>query len=263
MRKRWKWRINNKIKISAMVLLAFCFVFAGCGFLDSGISLGSRTHKAEEALKEKYGCEVEVLSSWTSGGSLCVTCIPKYDKTMVFEAQLAGDCSEIWSDTYMDSVIAYQVNRQLEEDLQEFFPGCVVSSGYAASMEGNYLSFAHASDATLEMFVERYPQANYYTVIHVDRDKLKDNNIEKEYQYFSETLRDKVKAGTFPVVTIGITYVDSEKMQQCKQYFKTNYEKRGEYDDIVSGCYEFGFGYVSGEINKTYEEYEELRMGGK
>ncbi|MCM1326210.1 MAG: hypothetical protein NC094_02735 [Bacteroidales bacterium] len=259
MRKQWKRRINNKIKASAAVLFVLCFAFAGCGF----ISPSSRIHKAEEALKEKYGCEVKVLSSWTSGGTLYVTCAPENDRTMVFEAQLADDCSRIYSDIYLESIISYQISQQLEEDLQELFPECYIHTtrGYL-SRQSNYLSFEQASDATPEMFAERYPRDSYCANIHVIQDDLQDDNIETEYQYFSEILQDKVKAGMFPDVSIHITYVDSGKMQQCKQYFKTNYEERGEYKDIVSGCYDFRLAYVSGKITDTYEEYEELRRGG-
>ena len=247
----------GKQMLAAAVLLGACLLLAGCA---------TREEVAKKLLEERYGEEFVVHKTWSSGDSYA-TCSPKNNRNVVFEVRFSKDNGKIWSDRYVESVVSLQISQKLRKELQKYFLGCYVHVTKGNKNNSNYLSFDDILSVTPEMYVERYPQDSYVASVYVERDKLQYDTIEEEYQYFSETLQEKMEEGLLPNITIHFYYVNAGQQNQIRQYFRTYDWEYGEYNDIIRGTYDWGFAYTdygrpNGQINKTYEEYEELRRGG-
>lgn len=251
-----KKNIRMTKKMLVTVLLGACLLLGGCT---------TRETAAQKLLEQRYGEEFVVHRTWSSGSSYAV-CSPKNNRDVVFEISFSGDSSKIWDDRYLDAMVSLQISRKLERELQEYFPGCYVHSHGNYGDDNRYLSFSDIQSVTPEMYTERYPDERFAVNVYVEPENLQQDTIEEEYLYFSETLQEEMEDGLLPRLTIHVYYVDAGQKSRLKQYFRTSDWEvaHTEYKDIIGAkSYDFGFGYVSGEINKTYEEYKELRMGGK
>lgn len=244
---------------AASALLCISLLLTGCT---------TREEVAEKILEERYGEEFVVHKTWSSGDSYA-TCSPKNNRDVVFEVSFSKDDGKIWNDRYVNAVVSLQISRKLEEELQEYFPGCYAHSNGDYGDSNRYLSFSDIQSVTPEMYAERYPEESFAVRVYVEKEKLRQDTIEEEYQYFSETLQEEMEDGLLPELTILFYYVDAGQLSQIRQYFLTHdwANGNGEYNDIIRGAYDWGLSYVdygrpTGKINKTYEEYEELRRGG-
>lgn len=249
----------RKQMLAAAVLLGACLLLAGCA---------TREEVAKKILKERYGEEFVVHKTWSSGGSYA-TCSPKNNRDVVFEVSFSKDDGKIRNDRYVNAVVSLRISKKLEEELQEYFPGCYVHSNGNYGDRDRYLSFSDIQSVTPKMYTERYPEESFTVSVYVEKEKLRQDTIGEEYQYFSETLLEEMEEGLLPDITAHFYYVDAEQQSQIRQYFLTHdWENgNGEYNDIIRGAYDWGFAYSdygrpNGKINKTYEEYEELRRGG-
>ncbi len=247
--------------VAAALLLAAGLLLTGCSsdlknFFRSDDSM---KRMAKEDLKERYGEEFVVHKVWgRSMDSYAATCSPKEDGRVVFEIGAFKDGTGIYSENYGKSAVAAKISQKLEEELQEYFPGCYVYT--SADMQIGYLNADNVRDITLEEYAERCPREKFSVHVYVDKGALKDDSIEAEYRYFSETLLGEIKAGKIPYISpVYIHYVDAKQLQICKEYFK---ESCDAYSDTVEGGYEFSLSNRYEKINRTYEEYEELRRGG-
>lgn len=251
-------RMGKQI-LAAAALLCACLLLAGCT---------TREEVVEKLLEKRYGEEFVVHKTWSSGDSYA-TCSPKNNRDVVFEVRFSKDDGKIWNDRYVNAVVSFQISRKLEEELQEYFPGCYVHSNGDYRDHDRYLSFSNIQSVTPEMYTERYPEESFTVRVYVEREKLQQDMIEKEYRYFSEILQEEMEEGMIPELTILFYYVDARQQSQIRQYFLTHdwANGDGEYDDIIEGNFDWGLCYVDygcpvGKIDVTYEEYEELRRGG-
>lgn len=247
--------------VAVVLLLAANVLLTGCSsdlknFFRSDASM---KRMAKEDLKERYGEEFVVHKVWgLSMGSYAANCSPKADSRVVFEIGAYKDGTGIYSENYGKSAVAAKISQKLEEELQEYFPGCYVYT--SADMQIGYLNADNVRDITLEEYAERCPREEFSVHVYVDKGALKEDSIEAEYQYFSETLLGEIKAGEIPYVSlVYIHYVDARQLQICKDYFK---ESCDPWDDVVEEGYKLWVASCYEKINQTYEEYEELRRGG-
>lgn len=249
----------RKQMLAAAVLLGACLLLAGCA---------TREEVAKKILKERYGEEFVVHKTWSSGGSYA-TCSPKNNRDVVFEVSFSKDDGKIRNDRYVNAVVSLRISKKLEEELQEYFPGCYVHSNGNYGDHDRYLSFSDIQSVTPEMYTERYPEERFTVSVYVEKEKLRQDTIGEEYQYFSEILQEEMEEGMIPELTILFYYVDARQQSQIRQYFLTHDWANGdaEYKDIIEGNFDWGICYVDygcpiGKIDITYEEYEKLRMGG-
>ncbi|MCM1185897.1 MAG: hypothetical protein NC251_05040 [Lachnoclostridium sp.] len=246
-------------KMLAAVLLGACFLLGGCT---------SREEAAKKLLEERYGEEFVVHQTWSSGDSYAV-CSPKNNRNVVFELRFSEDVGKIWNDRYVSNVVSLQISEKLQKELGKYFPDCYVHVQGDYNVGDSYLGFSDIQSVTPEMYIERYPRADFTVRVYVEKEKLRSDTIEKEYLYFSESLQEEMENGKLPRLTILVYYVDSEQKSRLRNYFKSNdWEGDAAYKDIVgSKSFDWGISYCEhgrpvGKIDVTYEEYEEMRRGG-
>ncbi len=250
----------GKQMLAATALLGACLLLAGCA---------TREEAAKKMLEERYGEEFVVHKTWSSGVSYAI-CSPKNNRDVVFEVSFSKDDGKIRNDRYVNAVVSLRISRKLEEELQEYFPGCYAHSNGDYGDRDRYLSFSDIQSVTPEMYAERYPEESFVVRVYVEKERLRQDTIGEEYQYFSETLQEEMEDGLLPQLTILFYYVDAGQQSQIRQYFLTHDWAKGDVEikDLIEGNYDwvvsyFDHGRPNGKINKTYEEYEELRKGGK
>ncbi|MCM1383468.1 MAG: hypothetical protein NC243_02870 [Lachnoclostridium sp.] len=250
-----------KKAVTIILLLATSILLTGCGsdLKSFFLSDASMKRMAKEDLKERYGEEFVVHEVWSSSWhTYAATCSPKADGRVVFEIGAYKDGTGIYSENYGKSVVAAQISQKLEKELQEYFPKCYVHT--SVDIQIGYLNADNVKDITLEEYAKRYPREKFSVHVYADRELLKTDSIADEYRYFSETLLGEIKTGELPCITpVRIHYVDADQLQNCKEYYKKNCDA---YSDAVEEVYEFWFSNRYEKINKTYEEYEEMRRGG-
>lgn len=95
-----------------------------------------------------------------------------------------------------------------------------------------------------------------YIEIFVDNKKIQNLKVKEEYEYFA----NEMPKGLFPSMGCRIYFVDQKTMTRCREYFETHAQGRGSYYDMLDTFHYVGFGYQDWTINKTYEEYEKMRM---
>lgn len=252
---------------AAVLLLAASILLTGCygptlkDLRDSLYSEVSIKRAAEKRLKERYGEEFVVHNvQSTSWSTYDAACSPKADRRVVFKIGGWKDGTSIYRDNYGKNAISAQISRKLEDELQEYFSGCYVKTDPAVQVQEGYLNADSIRNLSMKEYAERYPREEFRVDVYVPQEFLKDDTIESEYQYFSEILQGEMKAGEIPYIGIvRIYYVDKEQAGNCREYFKQNYDT---FSYETERCYSFSVAYPYEKINRTSEEYEELRRGG-
>ena len=256
-------------------LLVVCLLFSGCGSKDNAGKADDTIVKeiAAKALEEKYGEEfvVHKVSEITKDTFLTV-CSPKNRMDIVFEAEIGRwqkdgeETGSIKDDDCADGAVAAQISRQLEEEMQEIFPGCYVHTILFGSEGGR---FEHV-DCTLEEYMKSYTDTGFDPMewmhiliqVHIREDEPGEDVLKAEYRYFSERMQKEVAKEDFPPATIWIYSTDAETREWCREYFQENYQGWQGYYDKLEGCGKICLKlYCGEEFSKTYEEYAALRKG--
>lgn len=116
-------------------LFMVCLLFSGCGSKDNAGKTDDAIVKdiTTKALEEKYGEEFVVHKMYeTTKDTYRTVCSPKNRSDIVFETKITRwqkdgeERGSIKYDYCGDGAVAAQISRQLEEEVQEVFPGCYV-----------------------------------------------------------------------------------------------------------------------------------------
>jgi len=118
-------------------------------------------------------------------------------------------------------------------------------------------NFTNKKDVTLEKYVDQVENAQCYYIIIINKDELKNISIDEEYKILLETSPNNCLIGD---VAVALYFVNGNVLDQCKEYFKTNSNTDSEFNDIVGGKRDIGFGYINNKININLEEYSKLRQ---
>ena len=255
--------ISVCLLLSVVVLLLFCLTLYGCSknLRNYFYTEESLKRVAAKALKEKYDEEFVIHDAWTRDQtSFYVTCSPKNDMDVVFEANVYKDGSGVYEDEYLQGVVAKQLNEKYQQEFQQLFKGCFVRSTvrYAKT------DLENVSDITIEDYMNQYDIQGAFSFWGLDVFVLLPetswDTIDAEYKLLSEKIQDEINAGRLPEIVLNIYFVDDETMKWCKEYFKVNSYCYTEFYNAVESYPNIGIGYPTQKINMSYEEYKNLRM---
>ena len=242
--------------LSVIVLLLFCLLLSSCSknLKNYFYTEESLKRVAAKALKVKYDEEFEIYDAWVeSPSTFHVICWPHYDVDIIFEAEVYKDGSGVYEDEYVKAIVSKQISELLQLKLQKVFEECYVKvsfSWYRPSID-------YFKGVTVEDYYREHEDASFYLQIFVNEENLiyDEDKVLEEFECLSSLLDDELmrEAGC------RCYFVDENTLNECKEYFQQDSKARGNFDYIIDDKAYFGFGFLEGKINKTFEEYNEIR----
>lgn len=225
---------------------------------------------AAEALEAQFGEKFTVHKvDKENQRTFWAICSPESNSEVVFEAEILGyEVSRVKNYNYDRSAVSWKISQRLEEELQEYFPGCyvhtIIFGDDFGKPEGSlldvtveeYMAKKENSSSTLD-FVKCLVQ------IHVNEETLQQGMVEESYQYFAEELQQDITDKKFPSAIIWVYSMDKTKLEWCRDYFRENYQGGSDYYDMLEWCSRFRMGYPGREFNMSYEEYQKAGEGDR
>lgn len=243
---------KRKIGLLAILLL-LSIVLTGCNewmnyiHTDAGLM-----RRGRRLLREKYDEEFVIYDVWNEGQkSFFAVCSPKNNPEVVFEAKIRKDGSKIWRDEYVQGIVGVEIKKKLLPEIQEISDSCVVRP-MLFYHEGE---FENVQTVTIEEYKETIGEIDCYYVIMINKEQLKTNNYEEEYEIFKNISSTKWEKD----FAIALYFVDAETIGVTKEYFETHCDITGKFEDIEKNIKLIGLGYKDASINITLEEYEAMR----
>ncbi len=233
------------------VLLLLSLLLTGCsGNVKNYVHTeSSLKREAADALEEKYDEEFVIHDVWTMSQTMFyATCSPEDEQDIVFEAKVYKDGRGVYTDEYIQGAVSKQLKEKLQPKFEEVYGECFVKVTF--TFVGK--SSDYYKDVTIEEFYQTYEDAGYYLQVFINKENLKYNEdiVMKEYSgicgLYDETMEN---------CGCNLYFVEKDMFNKCQEESKV----RAKYDDTIDGSIEFGFGYDDGVINKTLEEYDEVR----
>ena len=247
--------------LSVIVLLLFCLQLSSCSknLKNYFYTEESLKRVAAKALKEKYDEEFEIYDAWVeSSGMFKVTCSPKNDTNVVFEANVYKDGGGVYEDEYLKGIVDKQVEEKFQEDLQIFFGECLVNA-YTFCYDSSS-NLKDIGQVTLEDYMNQYEIDFCSVYVFVEPSQTSHDLIESEYGFFADVIQEDINQGRLPTILITMYFVDNEKLDWCKEYFAENSKCRAAFYDVMENDFTITVGFPENKINRTYEEYKTLRM---
>jgi len=196
-------------------------------------------------------------------------CSPKNDKDVVFEIALFKDGTGMYRDEYLQGVVSKQLGERVQAKLQKVFGSdCYVKAHFYGGMPTiedlmeSYEGKVSVKDCLKNITVEEYykldenPYLSLWIVVNKERLDNNEAQTKAEYGCLSELFdNEPMQEGG-----CGCYFVDERMLNECKNYFyKMNKGDTGEFNRIVEGGTEFGFGFDYGNIRESFEDYNEIR----
>ena len=252
----------RKIKVWIIsVSLLLSLLLTGCGgsaknylHTDAGLK-----NEAEKALEEKYGEEFVIHEVWTKNQTIFyATCSPEDNDEIDFRAEIYKDGRGVHVDSYIQGIVANQINNNLSEDFQTIFDNC-----YTRAEIYNYYdtpTYENPEDVTIEDYLSQIDIEFIGYDVYICETKPTEESIQREYDIFNNDIQEKIKEGIIPNVVIDLYFVDEKMLIMSKEYYK-NYEISGsDFEDALEMYPTMYIVYPNNKINLTYEEYKEQRM---
>ena len=257
--------------LSVIVLLLFCLTLYGCSknLRNYFYTEESLKRVAAKALKEKYDEEFEIYYAWTRDRtSFYVTCSPKSDMDVVFEAEVYKDGSGVHRDEYLQGVVSKQLSERIQDKLQGVFGNdCYVKAHFYGGLptidklmetyEGEEVSDDYFKKITVEEYYQLDETPYLALWIFVNKENLdgSEEQIEREFECLSKLFVNE------PMKEAGVLcyFVDENMLNECQEYLKKDSTTRGDFKYMVEDVIKFGFGFDYGDIRESFEEYNEIR----
>ncbi len=253
------------------VLLLLCLLLSGCGSWKNYFHTEeSLKREAAKALREKYDEEFVIHDAWSRSQTIFyVTCSPKNDMEVVFEAEVYKDGRGLRKDEYLQGVVSKQVSEKIQMKLKEvfgdnyyikthFYGDPPTIDEFIENYEGEAPSLDYLKNITVEEYykMDQEPLLAVWIIINKEKLDYSENEAWKEYDVFSKLFETEVMKNA------GFSgyFVDKSTFNECKNYFQKDNKARGRFDAIVENAIEFGFGINEGNINISFEEYNKIRM---
>ncbi|MCM1528271.1 MAG: hypothetical protein NC091_13640 [Bacteroides sp.] len=245
-------------------LLLGCILLCGCDLRNYIYTEDSLKKVAEKSLKKKYGEEFVIHNVWDRDQTrFFADCSPKDNRDAVFLATIYKNGKGVFDDDYPEAVVELEVDELLRDGFDEVFENCYVKS-YVIQFYTRP-EFDSPRSLTLETYLEA-TNTRIGCYVFVENSDISKEDIEREYQYLSETLPNDVKEGGITdgqFRDIRIYFVDKEVVEKCETYFLTHMDIRGEFDSETSKYIRFSDYYENGKLSQSYEEYWETRKQSK
>lgn len=251
------------------VAVLLCNVMTGCGF--------SREKKIEKLLEEKYGEQFVVQKVWKQAdgvtpfsGDYYAYCYPEGDRELLFRIRVDDFDTKDFHDTYPHSLVAEELQEQMQEKLDEYFPECFVYP----YVSGDSVIYLSRKEVTIEGFVERAerPSANYK--IAVNQSHLQSDDYGVECDFLFECLAEMNQESGIDG-TLGVFFLPEDIYRQYYNHFQEELWYADTNPEFVDDYPHIGMGFLikdgsknllvhgkSGSLTSTdlsREEYIKLR----
>lgn len=261
---------KNRFKVMGILLL-FCLLLSGCSgnWKDYFYTEESLKREAQRALEEKYDEEFVIHDVWAvTQSAFEAMCSPKNDMDVVFEIALFKDGTGMYQDEYMQGIVSKQLSERVQAKLQKIFGNdCYVKANFYGGLptiedlielhEGKVSVQECLKNITVEEYykIDEIPRLGLWIIVNKETLSNNEEQIRAEYECLS-TLFDNE-----PMQNAGCSchFLNKDMLDECKSYFQKNDRGAGGFNSIVEEEAEFGFGYNDGTINKSFEDYNEIR----
>jgi hypothetical protein len=245
----------RKVKTTAMSLLVIIALLGMSGCMNFMFG-PSRADIAKKVLKEKYNEDFSIFASGEGFGTLTgntfkVVAAPVGNEDLMFEAKVQKE-GKWMIDEYAEALLEDEIKQITSDKVREltddFFLKVYV--GFADT------DYTDKSKVSLEDFSKRYTNVPIVLTLLLDKTAMANIDAEKEFQVLQELFAEKL-----PIrASLEIYYTDTETIQKSQEYFKKNAETYDDFDQMLAGFKENGFGVNEGQINIPFDQFIEQRQ---
>jgi hypothetical protein len=207
-------------------------------------------------LKEKYNEDFSIYTSGEGYGTLTgntfkVVASPEGNKDLLFEAKVQKE-GKWMIDEYVEAVLEDEIKQTASDKIREltdnFFMKVYV--GFADT------DYTDKSKVSLDDFSKRYTNVPIVLTLLLDKTAMANIDAEKEFQVYQDLFAEKLPINA----ALEIYYTDTETIQKSEEYFKKNAETYNDFDQMLEGFKENGFGVNEGQINIPFDQFLEQRQ---
>lgn len=116
--------------------------------------------------------------------------------------------------------------------------------------------YTDKSKVSLEDFSKGYTNVPIVLTLLLDKTAMTNIEAEKEFQVYQELFAEKLPINA----ALEIYYTDTETLQKSEEYFKKNAETYDDFDQMLEGFKENGFGINEGQIDIPIDQFIEQRQ---
>jgi hypothetical protein len=246
----------RKVKIAALSLLIIISLLGVSGCMSFFSKGEDREDIAKRLLKEKYHEDFSIYGSGEGYGTLTgntfkVTASPEGNKDLLFEAKVQKEGN--WMiDQYVEALLEDEIKQTASDKIREltdnFFMKVYV--GFADT------DYTDKSKVSLADFSKRYTNVPIVLTLLLDKTAMATIDAEKEFQVYQELFAKKLPLNA----ALELYYTDAETIQKSEEYFKKNAETYSDFDEMLEGFKENGFGVNEGQINIPLNQFIEQRQ---
>ena len=249
----------NKILLIGGMVMAMAFGLSRCNGRKDRIA-----EYAEEKLYYRYGKQFEVKKVYKKANDYFLAYVSPVDNDeIIFEVFYKYDkknleLSKYEHDDYVQGVISYQLTKEIAPEIQEIFKESDVYVNATLSEENqNKIS----ENITIDEYLKKVSKVSFTVIILVDKEMLKNNDVEKEYDGLARILT-KYTRNDEESVGFDIHLTTEQQREEVKKQYElipdyyVALKRTGIdiYKSILSGTYD-------NELKITKEEYCEKREG--
>ena len=243
--------IKKKYKNLLCICITVVLIALGM-ILMEGCKLGlSREEITKNALKNKYGEEFNVYEIEVDGSEWNATVSLVNNPEILFWTTVDSD-GTVKYDDYYHAYVGYLMEKQLREDLEQFFPDAFIHV-WRISMrwEGGNDDFRNMplEDVIAKSSMEGIMTSGCHFYIFIDKQKGTKKNYEGEYEYFTKTVDDYIDKNKMIPLIVTFVKVDSDTINRVKEYVSKDLDYDGVFEKEILGVDNFrtGINY----FNKT------------
>ena len=182
-------------------------------------------------------------------------CSPANNPSVIFEAQIWKDGKGVIKDYYIEGIVDSEIEQYLHDKLDRFWPGCyIVSQAFSMGRES-----IDIDEVTMTSYAQIAMEPSSNVRIYIPIAGWRDETTQEEYDYFATEIPLEMSDQIIPHLTFGIYGVNPETMDDVVDYWNKHAKAYWEYEELVAGYKEVGFGYPDGEINISFSEYNTLK----
>ncbi|MCM3694304.1 hypothetical protein [Neobacillus niacini] len=246
----------RKVKIAALSFFVIISLLGVSGCMNFFSKGEDRADIAKRLLKEKYNEDFSIYGSGEGYGTLTgdtfkVVASPEGNKDLLFEAKVQKE-GKWMIDEYVEALLEDEIKQTASDKIREltdnFFMKVYV--GFADT------DYTDKSKVSLEDFSKRYTNVPIVLTLLLDKTAVANIDAEKEFQVYQELFAEKLPLNA----ALEIYYTDTETIQKSEEYFKKNAETYNDFDQMLEGFKENGFGVNEGQINIPLNQFIEQRQ---
>jgi len=120
--------------------------------------------------------------------------------------------------------------------------------------------FANAKNVTLEEYMSEINLDFIGYEIYIVDSEIQEEAVKAEYKFWNEEIQEMIKSEKIPDLVVKMYFVDEEMLKKSESYYATVANTKGDFIDEIYKYGNISFRYEDGNIDMSYDEYEENRL---